>query len=196
MTIAMDPAAVSTATGERYRAKDVVMAATVDVSNRMVLVTGAIDSNEHDILVRVELPSAGRWQVVKSETNLTDQAWKAWQITFGEGTTVVDDPTARNLCRQFGSLFIAEELDRLCFYHGEVRPGEAVLKLFTIEASYPRIVMAHNRALEEPDDDEIIEFPLPPGEDAPVQDRLSSRVRQGFAPRPYIEAFLPVTVVN
>jgi hypothetical protein len=103
--------------------------------------TGRIDHVcRSRILVRVELPSAGRWQVVKSETNLTDLARTAWQITFGEGTTVVED--GHNVCRQFGSLYISEDRERLCFYDGEIRPGEAVLKMFTVDAKVSRIVMA------------------------------------------------------
>jgi hypothetical protein len=189
MTTTTEPTVLPTGIAETYRAKDVVMAATVDVANRTVLITGAIDSNDHDILVRVELPSAGRWQVVKSETNLTDRAWKAWQITFGEGTTMAAD--GHNLCRQFSSLYVTDAGDRLCFYDGEIRPGEAVLKMFTVEAKVSRIVMAHNRPTEEEEEGDDIDFPTTePGGD-PVDS-----IRRGFPAKPYIEAFLPVTRIN
>jgi Family of unknown function (DUF6423) len=182
VTIITDRQNLPTSVAESYRAKD-------DVANRTVLITGAIDSNDHDILVRVELPAAGTWHVVKSETNLTDRSWCAWQITFGEGTTVV--PDSRNLCRQFDELFIAPDRERLCFFRGEIRPGEAVLKTFTVETTVPRIVMAHNRPTEEEEDGDDIDFPTTEP-DAEFMDRI----RDGFAPKPYIEAFLPVTRVN
>ena len=189
MTTISDRSALPTTVADTLRAKDVVMAATVDVANRNILITGAIDSNDHDILVRVELPSAGRWHVIKSETNLTDRAWTAWQITFGEGTTAVADD--RNLCRQFSQLYVSPAGDRLCFHEGEIRPGEAVLKTFTVETTVPRIVMAHNRPTEEEEEGDDIDFPTT----EPEPDFLD-RIRDGFPPKPYIEAFLPVARVN
>jgi hypothetical protein len=188
--MAHDVRVLSDRTVTTYRAKDIEMAATIDVRNRTVLITGAIDSNAHDILVRVELPVAGRWQVVKAETNLTDLTWRAWQITFGEGTTVVQDDTSQNYCRQYRSLFVSDDAERLCFHDGEVRPGEAVLKMFTIDAKVPRIVMAHNRSTEEEDEDEI-DFPSVD----PDMDFLD-QVRAGFPARPYIEAWLPTTTLG
>jgi hypothetical protein len=175
---------------EPYRAKDIQMAATIDVRTRTVLITGAIDSNDHDILVRVDLPSAGRWQVVKAETNLTDRTWRAWQITFSGGTTVVCDDQARNMCRQFDELYVSDDAERLCFYNGEIRPGEAVLKMFTVDAKASRITMAHNRPTEEEEEEEI-EFPI-----APDEEEFRDRVRRGFPARAYIEAWLPATVVE
>lgn len=55
----------------RVRARDVQMAAVADIQNRTLMLTGAIDTNAHDINVAFELPTPGRWQVVKAETNLT-----------------------------------------------------------------------------------------------------------------------------
>jgi len=176
-----------------YRAKDIQMAATVVARTRTILITGAIDTNEHDILVRVELPSAGRWQVVKAETNLTDKAWRAWQITFSAGTTVAVDDEAQNVCRQYAKLFVSDDAERLCFYDGEVRPGEAVLKLFTVHTKVPLITMAHNRPTEE-EDEEDIDYPVDP--DTLPEARFTTQVRKGFAPRAFIEAWLPVTVVE
>src|SRR5688572_23081500 len=101
MSIATELVELSTAVAKTYRAKDVEMAARIDPTRRLVLITGAIDSNEHDILVRVELPEAGTWQVVKSETNLTTASWYAWQISLGEGTLLSATETATNLSRQY-----------------------------------------------------------------------------------------------
>ena len=175
---------------QAYRAKDVEMAATIDTVTRTVLITGAIDSNQHDILVRLDLPSAGRWQVIKAETNLTDATWLAWQITFSDGTKVLSDEQAQNMCRQFNRLFISDTAERLCFHDGEIRPGEAVLKMFTVEAAVPRITMAHNRATEEEDEDEI-EFPTLDPDEA-----FSDSIRNGFAAKPFIETWLPSQVIR
>jgi hypothetical protein len=209
MTLALGKLDVPTRVAARYRAKDIEMAATVDVGNRLILITGAIDTNDHDILVRLELPSAGRWQVVKAETNLTDRSWLAWQITFGEGTKLAVDDAAHNLCRQFPSLYVAEDRERLCFYGGEIRPGEAVLKMFTVDAAISRIVMAHNRPTTFDEDDgggliDIPEMPLPssepdplPPSTSPIPETPSSRaLRAGFPAKPFVETFLPVTRIN
>lgn len=169
---------ISDLVGQPYRAKDITMAATIDVANRTVFLTGAIDSNDHDILVRVELPSAGVWHVVKSETNLTDQSWSAWQITLGEGTKIVESPEGRNnLCQQYSKLYISEDRERFCFFDGDIRPGEPILKQFTLDTKIPRIVMSHNRPT----------LPLQPGPDGAAPDV----VRNGFTPKPYIESWVP-----
>jgi hypothetical protein len=188
MTSTLDALGAAPQVAPGYRAKDIVMAATVDPVRRLVLITGAIDSNKHDILVRVELPSAGRWRVVKAETNLTDRAWLAWQISLGEGTTVAEDAT--NLCRQYSKVHVAEDRSRVTFYDGEIRPGEAILKIFELQTKLPRIVMAHNRMDEEEDVED--------GEQATptAPDEVEARVVAGFAAKPYIEAFLPVELVG
>lgn len=41
--------------GQPYRAKDITMSATIDVEHRTVFLTGAIDTNSHDILGSSEL---------------------------------------------------------------------------------------------------------------------------------------------
>ncbi|HLX51520.1 MAG TPA: DUF6423 family protein [Streptosporangiaceae bacterium] len=177
---------------DTYRAKDIEMAAKVDTVNRLVLVTGAIDTNEHSILVRIELPSAGRWQVIKSETNLTDRSWTAWQVSLGEGTTVAGDAAVQNLSRQFEKVYVPEDRSRITFYGGEVRPGEAILKMYTLDAKVPRIVMAHARELDEGDDEPDEEVPAPPEE----SELPEARIRRGLPAKPYIEVFLPVTLID
>lgn len=180
-TILEDAATV----GQPYRAKDITMAATVDVGNRTVLLTGAIDTNEHDILVRVELPSAGIWHVVKSETNLTDQTWNAWQITLGEGSRIVPNPEGRaNLCQQYQRLHISESRERFCFYDGEIRPGEPILKQFTIDTVIPRIVMSHNRNV-----------PTIENTTAVDPDQTPQWVLDGLKPKPYVESWVPARIV-
>jgi len=57
------------------------MAAVADVRRRVLMVSGAIDVTDHDVSVCLNLPEPGRWQVIKSETNLTDQTWVAMQVT-------------------------------------------------------------------------------------------------------------------
>lgn len=173
---------------DTYRAKDVEMAAKIDVASRQVLVTGAIDTNEHSILVRIELPFAGRWHVVKSETNLTDRTWTAWQVSLGEGTTVAAGDGVQHLCRQFEKVYVPEDRSRITFYDGEVRPGEAVLKMYTLDTEVPRIVMAHGRELDVIDDE-----PEPIGDEP---ESVESRVRRGLPAKPYIEVFLPVTLID
>ena len=165
-----------------FRSKDVEMAAVVDVEKRLVLITGTIDTNDHDILVRVDLPFAGDWSVIKSETNLTDSSWSAWQITFGEGMFLAPGSEDRVLARQYKAHYANAEKGRLTFYDGEVRPGEAFLKMFTIRTSVPRIVMAHNR-----ESDPWMSM---------TPEQMLAKVKQGYTPRPYIEVFLPVRLVD
>lgn len=164
-------AKITDVVGQPYRAKDITMGATVDIATRTVFLTGAIDTNEHDILVRVELPEAGIWNVVKAETNLTDATWYAWQITLGEGTQIVPELLDRaNMCQQYTNLYVTEDRERFCFYGGEIRPGEPILKQFTLDTKIPRIVMSHLRhCVASIDDDQVI---------------------QGFDPKPPVESWV------
>jgi hypothetical protein len=193
--------AVSTDVSRRarpqYRAKDIEMAATVDATRRVVLITGAIDTNDHDILVRLSLPSAGRWHVVKAETNLTDRTWVAWQITFGDGTRAVEDATEPTLCRQFDRVFIAADGSRITFFNGVIRPGEAILKAFAVDTDVPQITMSHNRVtrIEEDEEDEGGAGDPWPTEE-PTEEPTESEIQAGFPRRPQVETILPVTVVT
>ena len=164
------------------RSKDVEMAAVVDVERRLVLITGTIDTNDYDILVRVDLPEAGEWTVIKSETNLTDSSWTAWQITFGEGMFLAPGGEDRVLSRQYASHYANPERGRLTFYDGVVRPGEAVLKTFPVKSPVPRIVMAHGRMKD------------PWLEVTPEQ--MRAIVKEGLPPKPCVEVILPVRLVN
>lgn len=168
---------MATASLGTYRAKDIEMAAVARPATRELLLTGAIDSEDHDILVRLEVPDEGPWRVVKAETNLTSQSWRAWQITFGENTRLADDVESRPWSRQFRQVFVSEAKDRVVFYDGEVRPGEPVVKAFPVVAAGGAVVMSHNRVAGIP------------GQQL-VDDRLEASIREGFTPRPIIESFI------
>jgi Family of unknown function (DUF6423) len=194
----LDLLSLPTEVAGTYRARDIEMAATVDVKNRLVLLTGAIDSSAHTIVVRVELPTSGRWQVVKAETNLTATPWKAWQIRLGEGTRICTDNESRNICRQFSRLHVDADRERLVFFDGCIRPGESILKMFTVDTAVSRIVMAHDRIIEEEETEEV-EFPVEPVP-TPVDDPSSRSsfdvmIRDGFTSDSVIEVFVPVTLV-
>jgi len=85
----------------RVRARVIQMAGIADVRRRVLMISGAIDTTEHDISLCVNLPEPGLWQVIKSETNLTDQTWVAIQVTTDEESSFVDDATI--LSRQFST---------------------------------------------------------------------------------------------
>ena len=67
------------------------MTGVADVRRRVLMITGAIDTTDHDVSVSVNLPEPGRWQVIKSETNLTDQTWVAMQAVMDEDSVFLDD---------------------------------------------------------------------------------------------------------
>ncbi len=129
------------------RANDLHMAASVDPKNRLVLVTGAIDQSDVTVVLRIELPEPGLWTLAKAEVNLTDGPWKAWQMTLGESLSIPESPSDRLLvCRQLVRARYFSDRNTVLFDDGEVRPGEAILKLARLEASEPLLVMSHNRA--------------------------------------------------
>lgn len=109
----------------RVRARDVQMAAVADIQNRTLMLTGAIDTNAHDINVAFELPTPGRWQVVKAETNLTGNSWLAWEMTTDDDTVFLDQERCMLASRQFQETFMRPDGKRVVFYNGQVRPGPA-----------------------------------------------------------------------
>src|SRR6266496_5819716 len=129
----------------RVRARDIQMAAVADVRRRVIMISGAIDAPDHDVSVCINLPEPGRWQVIKSETNLTDETWVAMQVTTDEDSHFINDEDTMIVSRQFAKTFMTPDLRRLTFYDGEVRPGEAVLKVFEIESTSRRPTYAHAR---------------------------------------------------
>lgn len=169
----------------RVRARDIQMAASADLSRRVLMISGAIDTKDHDVAVTFELPEAGRWQVVKSESNLTDAPWLTWQMTAGEGVCFVNDADAMTVSRQFANTFMTPDGHRITFYDGEVRPGEAVLKMFTIECARRRGLVSHGRF-----------SPSPTESPKKVKDMVEEYVTNGMPPKPLIEVVIPVTLIG
>src|ERR1044072_4883270 len=69
----------------RVRARDIQMAGVADVRRRVLMISGAIDAVDYDVSVSINLPEPGRWQIIKSETKLTDQSRGAMQVPTDEG---------------------------------------------------------------------------------------------------------------
>lgn len=128
------------------RADDLHMAATIDPKNRFILVTGAIDRNDATVVLRVdEIPEPGLWTVVKAEVNLTGEPWTAWQMTLGDGVALPDKGDRLLLCRQLPQAEYFGDRNAIVFSGGEVRPGEAVLKVARLVIEKGLMVMSHNR---------------------------------------------------
>jgi hypothetical protein len=161
------------------------MAGVADVRRRVLMISGAYDTTDHDVSVCINLPEPGRWQVIKSETNLTDQTWVAMQVTTDEDSHFVNDPDTMIVSRQFAKSFMTPDLRRLMFYDGEVRPGEAVLKVYTIECGKRRPVYTNARY-------------SPVASDTPEQSAktLEQLIADGMPQRPVIELIVPVTVIG
>lgn len=149
------------------------------------MISGALDAAEHDISISINLPEAGRWQVIKSETNLTDQTWVAMQITTDDDTTFVNDSGSVITSTQFGKMFMTPDLRRLTFYDGEVRPGESAMKVFDLECAGGRPAYAHARYSRISTDSQE-------QSDA----ALERIVADGMPARPVVELIVPVTVIG
>ena len=149
------------------------------------MISGAIDTVEHDISVVVNLPEPGRWQIIKSETNLTDQTWVALQVTTDEDSIFVNDEDTLVLSRQFAKSFMTPDQRRLTFYDGEVRPGEAVLKVYTLETSGRRPSYAYSRY-----------SPIATDTAEQSEQTLEELVRNGMEQRPVVEVIVPVTIIG
>ncbi len=167
----------------RVRARDIQMAGVADVRRRVLMVSGAIDTVDYDVSVSINLPEPGRWQIIKSETNLTDQTWVAMQVTTDEDTHFVEGGEAMVMSRQFAKSFLTPDMRRLTFFDGEVRPGEAVLKVFEIETEARRPAYAHARY-----------SPVSSESAEKSEEMLQRMVTDGMPERPTIEVIVPVTV--
>jgi Family of unknown function (DUF6423) len=169
----------------RVRARDIQMAGVADLRRRVLLISGAIDTTDYDISLCVNLPEAGRWQVIKSETNLTDQTWVAIQATTDDQTTFVSDAETVVMCRQFAKSFMTPGQRRLIFYDGEVRPGEALLKVYSIETTARRPAYTHSRY-----------SPLTADEGVNSPERIRQMLARGIPQRPVVELIVPLTVIS
>lgn len=169
----------------RVRARDIQMAGVADLRRHVLMISGAIDTPDHDISLCVNLPEPGRWQVIKSETNLTGQTWVAIQATTDEESTFVNDADTLVLSRQFGKSFMTPDQRRLTFYDGEVRPGEALLKIYTLETSSRRPAYTYSRY--SPVSEEAL---------AGKQEKLERMLTEGIPQRPVVELIVPVTVIG
>jgi hypothetical protein len=87
--------------------------------------------------------------------------------------------------RQFAKSFMTPDGRRLTFFEGEVRPGEAVLSVFSMEFGGRRPVYAHARYTPVPTDS--------PESSAQMLERL---VADGLPERPVVELIVPVTVIG
>ncbi|TCO54396.1 DUF6423 family protein [Actinocrispum wychmicini] len=161
------------------------MAAVADVRRRVLMVSGAYDTNDHDVSIAINLPEPGRWQVIKSETNLTDQTWVAMQATLDDDSTFVNDADTMVMSRQFAKSFMTPDLRRLTFFDGEVRPGEALLKVYTLETTSRKPAYVHSRY-------------SPVSADGPMKtpEEIERLVANGLPQRPVIEVIVPVTVIG
>jgi len=169
----------------RVRARDIQMAGVADLRRHVLMISGAIDTPDHDISLCVNLPEPGRWQVIKSETNLTDQTWVAIQATTDEESTFIDDADTLVLSRQFAKSFMTPDQRRLTFYDGEVRPGEALLKVYSMETSSQRPTYTYSKY-----------SPVTAEALAGKQERLERILTEGMPQRPVVELIVPVTVIG
>jgi hypothetical protein len=168
----------------RVRARDIQIAGVADVRRRVLMVSGAIDVTDHDVSVCINLPEPGRWQIIKSETNLTDKTWVAMQVNTDEDTHIVDGDEAMIISRQFTKSFMTPDQRRITFYDGEVRPGESLLKVYSLETSGRR--PAYQYSVYSPITTDAAE----------QAGSLEKLIADGMPARPVLELIVPVTVIG
>lgn len=161
------------------RAHDIHMGASIDEKNKIILLTGCIDRNEHSIVLKIKVPSLGQWTIIKAEVNITDEPWSGWQINIGKGATVSTTNGVPDLLmsRHFPNAEFIPEYNAVAFTGGEpVRPGDAILKYTKLDVKKHEIVLSHNRAV--------------PGNTDPI---LDGTFGKDF---PNIEVDVPVTLFD
>jgi len=169
----------------RVRARDIPMNAIANVQRKLLLISGAVDATDHDVSLSIPLPAPGRWTIIKAETNLTDQTWVAMQITTDEDTTFANDTNTMISSTQFTKTFMTPDQRRLTYYHGEVRPGEAAVKMFDLDTSSNHPTYAHARYSRVATD--TVEH---------SQTHLDQLITDGMPPKPVLELIVPVTVIG
>ena len=169
----------------RVRARDIQMAAVADVRRRVIMVSGAIDTTEYDVSASINLPESGRWQVIKSETNLTDQTWVAVQVTTDEDSHFVNEADTMTVSRQFAKSFMTPDMRRITFYEGEVRPGESLLKVYSIETTSRRPMYVYSQYSPAASD----------SAEGSAQN-LEKLIADGIPQRSVLELIIPVTIIG
>lgn len=169
----------------RVRARDIQMAGVADLRQRVLMISGAIDVVDHDVTVTINLPEPGRWQIIKSETNLTKETWVAMQAVTDENSHFVDGDEAMILSRQFAKSFMTPDQRRLTFYDGEVRPGESLLKMYSMETESRRPMYLHSRY-----------SPISTESAEKSAETLQKLIADGMPQRPTVEVIIPVTVIG
>ncbi|HEV2781215.1 MAG TPA: DUF6423 family protein [Actinophytocola sp.] len=161
------------------------MAGVADLRQRVLMISGAIDVVDHDVTVTINLPEPGRWQIIKSETNLTKETWVAMQAVTDENSHFVDGDEAMILSRQFAKSFMTPDQRRLTFYDGEVRPGESLLKMYSMETESRRPMYLHSRY-----------SPISTESAEKSAETLQKLIADGMPQRPTVEVIIPVTVIG
>ncbi|MFJ3905485.1 DUF6423 family protein [Streptomyces sp. NPDC090025] len=161
------------------------MAGVADLRRRVLMISGAIDTVDHDVSVSVNLPEPGRWQIIKAETNLTDRTWVAMQAATDEDSVFVDGSEALVMSRQFSKSFLTPDQRRLTFFGGEVRPGESVVKMYSLETTGRTPTYAYSRF-----------SPLVTDTPEITARTVERLVAEGMPQRPVVEVIVPVTVVG
>jgi hypothetical protein len=169
----------------RVRARDIQMAGIADVRRRVLMISSAIDTTDHDISLTVNLPEPGRWQVIKSVSNLTEQTWVAIQVITDEESSIVNDPDSAILSRQFAKSFLTPDQRRLMFYDGEVRPGESLLKMYSLETLARKPSYSYSQY-----------SPVTADTAEESTGKLQQMITDGLPSRPVIELIVPVTVIG
>lgn len=165
---------------ERVRARDVQMYAVALLETRTILVSGTLETSDRAVMVSYDLPSEGQWTFIKTETNLSDRPWNSWIMSVDSDGRFVDDPSCPNVAMQFKNSLLSEDGQRLGFYGGEVRPGESVLKRFTIVSPSRRFYMSHGQRHST--------GALPP------EDQIRLEILNGYALDPAYEILVPVEI--
>lgn len=164
---------------EKIRSRDVQMTAVAFLETRTILVSGTLETSDRAVMVTYDLPSAGEWTFIKVETNLSDQSWSSWIMSVDEDGEFVENPACPAISQQSAQAVYSANHRRLGFFDGEVRPGEAVLKQFTVRAPSRRFYMSHGRRHRP--------------QVAPI-DEIFSEILEGYALDSSYEIYVPVEI--
>ncbi|WP_216402436.1 DUF6423 family protein [Arcanobacterium phocae] len=156
------------------------MAAVAFLETRTVFISGALETSDRAVMVTYDLPSEGRWTMIKTETNLSDQVWKSWIMSVDQDGRFIDEPSRPNRSMQFSQVAMSHDSKRLGFFDGEVRPGESILKQFTIESPSRRFYMSHGKRANP--------------NALPSEAEILNEIEYGYDLDPAYEIFVPVEI--